>query len=189
MTYDANKLLVSLADAKTYLAISDTAEDGLIGYLLQSISEMFATMCDRPLLSGAYTDYLYGEGHPTIYLNTYPVDTAEDITVAVDEKRVFGVDTQLDADDIWVNADIGSITKIGGVFRRGLPIKVTYTGGYASVPYDLRLAALEALGMVWKRNKDKRFDVASMSRGDVNYQFSNELPPTVTDVIKRYRRG
>lgn len=193
MTYDASAVLVSMQDCKEYLQVdpSDTDTESLIGYLMQSVSRLFKETTGRSLIQEEITEYHDGDGTDCVMLRSAPVSsTAANIAVYLDNSRDFDSDSQISGSSLFVSPDTGEVHYNGGYFDRGQNnIKVVYTAGYtqANIPHDLRIAALEALGAIWKRRQEKRFDVTSSSRGDVNTTYLDDMPHIVRTTLQRYR--
>jgi len=189
MTYASEYFLVSLDDCKTYLGIDDSVKDSEIGYLMQAVSSWFNVMTGRKLVATDVTEYCDGMGTDTVFVDSYPINSdAATIEVYVDPDKEFGADTQLDEDEIAIRGDAGRIQRLGDTFPAGYGnVKVVYNGGYTEVPYDLRLAALETLGIMWRRMQEKNYDVTTISRGDTTRTFLDQLPHTVMNIVKNYK--
>lgn len=191
MTYDSTALLVSVADCKTFLNIDDPAEDSEIGYLMQAVSQMFKDETGRALIEEELTEYYDGRDTDTIMLRSFPLSsTHETISVYLDNDRDFEESSKLASTSLFVDQNMGAVHYEGGIFDRGRSnVKVIYTAGWAqaNIPYDLRAAALEALGVLWNRRDGRRFDTTSRSTGDASYSFLDEMPYTVRDTLKRYK--
>lgn len=190
MTYESEYFLVSLDDVKSYIGVTDTAEDDTIGYLMNLVSKLFDTATGRTLVASDLTEYYEGDGTNKLFLRSYPINsTNETIEVYVDADKVFAADTQIDSNSLFVDGEVGYVEFIGSQFDTWEGIKVVYNGGYTTIPYDLRMAALEAFGVLWKRRSEKRFDTSNVSKGDVNYSYIDDWPYTVHQVLERYRRA
>jgi hypothetical protein len=185
MTYSSAEFLVSLADIRDYLGMETHDDDSVIGFIAASISELFNGETRRKLKAQAVTEYRDGDGTNMLYLQSYPVQSE---TLYVDSQALFGSETLVPSSEYFLEASTGLI-RYGNVFERGRRnIKIAYTGGYASIPYDLQLAYLEAVHTIYKRRQEKRTDVDTLARGETSYTYLQHLPYTVTDVLKRYRR-
>ena len=190
MTYNEDTHIVSLDDAKLYLKLDDQADSSMLGYLLNAVSDMFNTATDRTLIAADLTEYYQGRGTDSIYLRNYPVNsTPATIEVYLDADRTYDAPTQIEAENLWIDSTMGRLVYLGATFPVVYGVKVVYNAGYtrATVPYDLRLAALEALGVLWKRSQEGRFDTETLSRGDVSYTYLSDMPYPVTQAIARYR--
>lgn len=191
MTYESEFFLVSLADSKTYLEVDDTGDDAIIGYLMNVVSKLFDTYTGRTLIATDLTEYYEGQDSESLYLRSYPINsTTSTIEVYVDADRLFTSDTKIDAANLWLDTEMGRLIYVDRKIYRTEPVKVVYNAGYAqsAVPYDLRLAALEALGVLYKRRQEGRFDVSTYSRDVSSYTYLDAMPHTVIDTLKRYRR-
>lgn len=189
MTYESEYFLVSLDDAKEFLGVDDATEDNVIGYLMNVVSKLFDTATGRTLIASDLTEYYEGNGTDTLYLRSYPVNsTNETIEVYIDGNRDFDNGTQIASASLFIDSDMGKLVYVGGTFHKRYAVKVVYSAGYTTVPYDLQGAALEALGVLWKRKSEGRFDTSTLSRGDVSYTYLADMPHTVTETLKRYRR-
>lgn len=190
MTYEEDKHIVNLEDAKLYLKLDDQADSTLLGYLLNSVSDMLNHATDRTLIADDLTEYYQGNDTDSIYLRNFPVNsTTETIEVYLDADRTYDAPTRIKAENLWIDSTMGRVVYLGSTFPVIYGVKVVYNAGYtrATVPYDLRLAALEALGVFWKRSQEGRFDTESVSRGDVSYTYLADMPYTVTQAVVRYR--
>lgn len=191
MTYQSEYLLVELLDCKSYLGVDDPDDNEKIGYLMQSVSQMFKAETNRSLLQEELTEYYDGRDTDTIMLRSTPLSsTHETISVYLDNDRDFTESSKLASTSLFVDQEIGAVHYDGGIFDRGRRnVKVIYTAGWtrANMPHDIRVAALEALGVLWKRMSEKRFDTSTVSRGDVSYSYLEAMPHTVVNTLARYR--
>ena len=187
MTYDANKLLVTVEDGLEYLGIDHGDDADEVGFLIQAVSEMFDAATDRHLLASAHTEYYVGNGTATIYLRNYPVtSTTDNIDIRVDPGREFGTDSRVT--ELWLENETGAVVRKGRWFGQGVPIRAVYNAGYTTVPHDLRLATMNMLSVVWGEKDKKQFNLASMTIGDINYQYLDRIPHKVAQTLMRYRR-
>lgn len=185
MTSDSSVFLVGLDDVRSYLDIDDSDSNDLLGYLMQGISAMFNAATGRELLAADHVEYRTGDGTGTIYVRNPPINsTSETIDVRVDADRNFPESTKIS--DIWIDGSIGHVVRINGAFERTRPVRIEYNGGYESVPYDLRMAALTMVTIAWKERSQKQMDVASMSKGEITYQYLDRLPHKVRMTLQRY---
>lgn len=185
------------AFVKALWNISDTSKDTLIDNLINAISTLVETVRNRTFKKTAYTNELYDipVSSPLLYLKQYPIDTAATLTV-VENDVTLVKDT-----DYRVYATEGYLRRIGGnfaqtptqfnVWKAGFQIvKLTYTGGYNPIPYDLELAAaMWVIQLLSGFTKGALF-VESAAIGDgssVIYDI-REIPPFVDKVIDLYTR-
>ena len=84
--------LDTLANVKTRLGITTSADDTLLGLLQNSADRWIANYCDRDFGGGTYTEYHPG-GSEFIHLRNFPVESVT--SVNVDAGYVFGSSTVL----------------------------------------------------------------------------------------------
>ncbi len=193
MDYVSTKFLVSLSDMKDYLDAGDanSTEEGIIGQLINWASSMFDEETDRNLLADDHIEYYDGNGLKVLNLQNYPVNSSvTEIAAYIDGDWDFTEDTKLDSDSIFIKSSEGQLVYKDGVFTRGNQnIKVSYNAGYSTVPYDLRMACMELVGLLWKERNGKNWGVNSISMQDMSRTFYERgFPPRVEQVLRRYRR-
>jgi hypothetical protein len=85
----------------------------------------------------------------------------------------------------------GKIALIGGVFLKGVAdtdsIKVTYSAGYSTVPYDLQQAVKELVAYWYGRETGRRVGVRSNTAGDTSISYESDVPQAVATIFNRYR--
>ena len=194
MSLNANAIL-TVAETKRFLEIpeADVDYDPDIEDVVNTISQLFATNTRRDTIANSATiEYPEGHDDATIYLRNIPIyETTSSVLIWIDQDHAFGASTLLDRDDYVVDANTGKVTLLDDIFTSyPRSIKVTYYGGYTTVPSDLKWAAKEAAQWFWKRRKGGGVGISSVSSqagGSVSYEDA-ALPKTVTDVLDRYRR-
>jgi uncharacterized phiE125 gp8 family phage protein len=193
MTYASTYFLLSLADLKEYLGLTDTSQDSIVGLILDAVCQQFNEYTGRTLAQNALTEYYDGcDDDAVLQLRSYPVASSPTIQIYDDVDNVFGADTLIDSTAIRVNNLTGQVRLIGDVLSDGFQnIKVVYTAGWAigSVPSDLRLAACEMCGFFWQRALKKDWSLSSVSLGNASISIQeNEMPRSVKLILDRYRR-
>lgn len=192
MEYNSAVFLVTLADMKEYLDITDTTDDGKIGRLLQIVAKELDMTCNRTFLEAAHTEYRDGNGTEELWLKNAPVSLIT--SVSYDSKRQFAADTVLDSTAYFLDSELGRLISNIGPWNRGIRnYKVVYPGGYtqANVPQDLQVAVMERVLQFWKRMKEKRVDETSRSsEGGSSRSFMSEpWPEAVWPTVERYIRS
>lgn len=186
--------LCSLADLKAYLKISGNEQDTFLEGLVDSASGAIETFCGRKLKSRTYTDEKYdGDGTMSVLiLKQYPVSMVD--SLYDDPKGVFGSNTLVDPNSYRLYGEAGIIKLISGVFSAGTQnIKVTYTAGYVTIPYELNLACkILAADYYFKAPAGKgrqgiKTERLAQGQGDISFQ-QKEIPPEVVALLRPYRR-
>ncbi len=194
MSLDSNAL-TNLADVKQALNLNTSTDyDELLETLTNAASKAIAAFCQRDFVSQSYTEYYDGTGTGDLVLNQRPIVTLT--SVWEDSDREFGSDdllTEAD-DDIVVDYTAGIISKIGSsilsdsdaTWSSGIQsVKVTYTAGYTTVPFDVQQACIETV-MHWYNNRG-RLGLSSMSLGGVSVSFGKTaLPEHVQAILAQH---
>ncbi len=180
-------MLVSIADAKTYLGISDNSKDALLTLLITAVGKSIETYCGRTFASTVFTNEEYdGGGTKELRLKNYPVTT---FTKLERNKAEDNSDDweEIDSEDYWVDLNSGIITRSSGFLdfepteEEGLSsdsyfwgkskYRATYTAGFATVPTDIQLAVLISVADLYSRGKAP--NVKSESLGDHSITFAD----------------
>ena len=194
--YDSNVALVSTTSMNSYLGIaSSSTEESECDLLINAASTMAATLCQRGIdengvsrfLATSRTEYYDGDGSDTLHVKAYPLTLVT--TLYVDPDRDYGSSTLVESTDYVTYENEGMIKTDGALLSGGFKsIKLTYTGGYSTVPADLQHAVKELVAFLYKRNTDKRVGVSSVSVGDKSIAYEANIPESVMSTFKRYRR-
>ncbi|WP_018130709.1 head-tail connector protein [Effusibacillus pohliae] len=135
--------LLTLVEAKDYLKIepADTTEDALLERLIDRASSMLERKYGRPLKERAFTDDVYnGSGDPYLVLRTYPVTVTE---VKIDDVPILST-------DYVVQLENGILVR-RGIWPEGIGnIKVSFTGGYQTVPDWLNAECLQLVADLYE---------------------------------------
>lgn len=120
--------------------------------------------------------------HPersSVRIKHVPIDTVTDLRE--DEDGDFGTDAVIDAEDYFVNKELGQIELRGGATFLGGPgsVQVTYSGGYKSVgdvPMQLRMAATEQVAYSYQRRSSMGVTSESVNGMSVTRYVTELLP-------------
>ena len=177
--------LCTLDDVKYFYGIAGTNDetDTLLEDLIGMVSKTFETYCDRVFDSATYTDDFDGD-RKMITLDHYPIISVTSVT---------------DRGEDWTGSTLvsGTYYKISNNSRHILfnssatltryteNVRIVYVAGYATIPYDLKLACMEEV--VKHYISRKRVNVLDESKGEHSLSFSiiDFLPTTLT-ILKRY---
>ncbi|PYS91496.1 MAG: hypothetical protein DMF62_02475 [Acidobacteria bacterium] len=197
MAVDTTIALITLAEAKSFLKITTTSEDSIVGDLINECSVWINTYCGRKLIYPAvpYTEYYDGNGTSQLFLKNWPIITVT--SLYMDYLRAWTADTAIDLTaDVQTDLESGILTLWNNqsLYGQGVGnVRVIYTAGYthnSNVPYDLKLACKKLAA--WKYFQDysqRRYGVASESTGERQVNYSDEpLLPDVKQILNRYRR-
>lgn len=192
---DSNVALVTTTSMNSYLGIaSSSTEEAECELLNNAAGFLAASITARGidgagvsrLLSTSRTEYFDGDNSDTLHVKAYPITAVT--SIYVDADRDYGASTEIDSDDYTYYGPEGTIKTDGALFTGGhKSVKVTYTGGYSTIPADLQQAVKELVAFWYKRNTDKRVGVTNVSVGDKSIGYETNVPESVLSIFKRYR--
>ncbi len=146
-TVDAVKIFIGIPAL-------NTSEDAKLAALITQVSQLICTSIGQPVQAATYTEIYDLENGGNVTVNVRPLNSVT--SVWVDYNRVFGSDTLLDTSrylttltrrgviNLLDYAGLRILNRIAGRLS-GLQskykqvVKVTYNGGYTTVPTDLVL--------------------------------------------------
>lgn len=200
--------LDTLANVKTRLGVSGSADDTLLGLLQDSADRFIANWCERDFEGGTFTEYHPG-GSEFVHLRNYPV--ASVTSVKVDPTYGFGSSTVIATSAYVVHIDWGVIQSLAGPFlprsRLGLVnndiytwtrgprvIQVVYTVATSAVPNDVKEAYARLIGFWYRRVKTESsvtfIDLREQDFGDMSVAYAsapNSVPNEVLELLAAYR--
>jgi len=186
--------LTTLTKVKTYLGISDSDSDTLLGTLIDAASKAIKNYCHDNFDSTEYTEYHDGPRTEDLVLKHRPIISITDIWDDPDRDYEDGDKLDADDDDYVSYADEGIIRAEAHTWNEGNKnIKITYTAGYTSIPADVDLSCQIQVAY-WYNRADKGADAADSERlGDyaITYAKSDAARGQVCDdarvLISTYR--
>ena len=184
--------LTTLAAVKAALGITTSADDAIITALIPQVTALIEGECDRIFSSASPTaEFPRAYDSDRVKLARYPITAVTNVWVSTDVPRVYDASTVLVATDVLPD-DNGYLIRIdGGYFPAGANVvKVSYTGGFATIPGDIERAAQEVIAVKLMKGKNKEYHVGSVTLGEGNIQniVRDDITPSVWDVIRRRRR-
>ena len=201
--------LDTLANVKTRLGVSTSADDSLLSLLQDSADAFIASWCDRDFIGGTYTEYHPG-GAEFIYLRNFPVNSVT--SVKVDPLYGFGAETLIPSTAYVVHPDWGVVQSVFGPLlphaRLGLVnaevsfwtrgpriVQVIYATLTGQVPSDVKEAYARLIGCWYRRTKTEAsanfINVTHQKFGDSTVAYANDavdaLPDDVRELLSPYR--
>lgn len=190
-------MIATLAELKTELGLTDTADDAKLTALMERIQGRFEDFCARGFELAAVTGERHNGGMPFVNLFRFPVvSIAEAKYVAPD-----GAETvYAEGDDFVVSYSRGRLIRLSGAeFPDGVEnIRVSYTGGYTAagatpsggalaMPEGLRRAFVMQVFFEFKNRE--QIGKASVSAGGASVSLAPaRLLPDVEETLAPYRR-
>ena len=177
--------LFTITEYKSYAGITGTGDDSVLTTLAAVVSAMVRQKCDRNRTNGfnsaARTETYSGTADTAIQLKEWPVTTLTSVSEVSDDgstNALTSTDYRLDTEtgilrllgvrlgrfnrNEW--GDINSTWKPSPNFKEGvLNYSVVYTGGYSSIPDDLKLACYKVVDALFaQRRRDPTLEAESI---------------------------
>ena len=205
MAVTLDTALVTAADFKTFRKLSGSGDDTLIALLVSQVSAAVSAWCGRKFAQATYTNEVYdGTGTGALYLRNWPVtspmasghgvwvDQTHQWTTALVEHKLDGTTSSGD----YVVADgedgQGLLSRIGSTWPKVRRcIRVTYQGGYATVPAPVQSAAMRLLAIAYDVTVKGLHAVSSESvevGGGSRTVITREMPDDVRRMLTPFRR-
>lgn len=208
-TASAGPDLISLDDLKFALGITDTSEDAKLRAAITMQSRIIAEYCDRRFgRAEALETFIFDPGEnlrarEPLVLSLYPVAEIAEVSTA----GATGQDYHFDSDSgrLWLTDIQNPYTFLGpyGYWTQQGAVAITYSGGYdlpEQAPARLQRAVIECVSAVRSAYGSGVRDptIREVQHGDTRISYvspsfaagttSQHLTPSVTDLIKPYRR-
>lgn len=189
MALDSNAL-VTLADTKTYLQISDTKYDTILEMLINAVSTMFDNYVGFQIKKKTYTDLLLdGNGAVEFWLPFYPVTNITSLK-EIDSDGSEETLTEGKNNDYIVDEDKGLLIRRDTVWIDDYDsIKISCDGGYETIPKDLQQACFLQVAASFQKFKNKTWGEGSRTFPDGSISIlETELLSEVKVILNKYRR-
>lgn len=175
--------LTSTADVKTYLGVTHSTDDTLIGRLVSAASQWFEAQTGRVFSSTSYDEVQDGCGGRVIVPSYYPLISITSLKVdgvAITASTAYGVDGYyIDGDVIRLRGHYVS-TGIGNV-------ELAYVAGYSATPKDVAQAVIEMASLMYRERTRVGQQTATISGESVNFYYAP--PARVVAAVEAYRRA
>lgn len=178
--------LTTISGVKTFIGLATTSDNSLLEDLVDSVSALFETYCDRQFLSREYTEYQDGKDVDILFTDQYPVTSIT--SIHDDREWAWGSATEVSSSSYRASSDGRSIVfKDTYLLDYYQNIKIIYTAGHGSTPYDLEQACIEEAARLYKNKNQIDISSKSLSDGSVSYVVSDFLPKTLT-ILNKYKK-
>jgi len=196
--------LISLADLKLALGITDTSEDAELQAAITFQSEIISAYCDRRFgLAQALETFTLDPGESVrrreaLVLSLYPVVSVTDVSISGTSTTDYNFDPA--SGRLWLPANqyIYGAWQFYGFGPN--PIAVTYSGGYdlpEQAPARLQRAIIETINQ-GRQSGNRDPTIREVQHGDTRITYvspsfaagstGQHLTASVTDLIQPYRR-
>jgi hypothetical protein len=184
--------LCTVSGVKAYYGLTDSTTDidNLLQSLVDSVSAQFETYCGRTFALSDYVEYYDGSGKNRLSLDQYPITTISGIWDDVNwlwtaSTLISGTYYRTVNNSSLVFSDSATLTK------GEQNIKVAYSAGYATIPYDLEQACIEEVLVKYKVRKNVEIRSKTLPDGTVVYGGTDAKEPfrgSTTEVLNKYRK-
>jgi len=181
--------LVTLSDYKTYKSISSITFDTQLNEIIPAVSTYVKNYCGKTFIDYAFTDLIeiFSNGGNNLFLTETPIIDITSVEVSYD----YGVSyTTLTANvDYYIDVNNDSLYNPNGFPKILNAIRVNYTGGYISLPLDLKIATLDLIDYYINEDyKPKKTEGRSSMENSSNRQITvSALPVHIQRVLEAYR--
>ena len=174
--------LTTLANLKAFLSNPGTNDDTLLQSLLTNASLFIENYINRDIVSLTYNVVIDGTGSRTMVLSDYPVTAVTSVTIDGDVIPPGSVTTS----GFYFNAD--KVILNGYYFNKGYGnVAITYTAGYATVPYDLQQACI-GLVQFWLNDRQRAGEVSRTMGGQTITFSQKDMPPWVATILAQWKK-
>lgn len=192
--------LITLSDYKDMVGTTSSEEDTMISALIPAVSQLVKTYCDTTFVdhySSAKTEIFSPRfAVDTIYLSEYPVNSI----TSVEERTTYGsdYDTLTTASkEYYLDEELDALVRTNASGFKSWPIgpgavKVVYTGGYSTIPGDLKLVVVDLIDFYrHKEHKPRRTSGASHMENPPKSSMRNtaEWPDHIKRVLDLYKNS
>lgn len=181
--------LVTKAEFKAYAGLTSTTQDAAIDSLIPKVSELIKSICGRSFVdyvNDAKVEYPLG-GAAFINVSEPPIIAISSLEYSSDYGATYTTLTEY-VDYTWNRRD-DTIVSISGTDFDSKPnaYRLTYTGGYETLPQDLKLATLDLVNY-YLRNDMAVHSTRSQGSNTVQieYVINTNLPAHIKRVLDLY---
>lgn len=162
--------LATASDVKSYLGVTGTGDDALLGNLVARAEAFFYEQIERPSLEvHAFTETLDGTGKDYIMTRHWPIVTVTSLLIGVEAVPAQFI--QIGSRETKDSRMVYLAPEFNRVFTRGRRnVYISGTAGYPVIPKDVAQTVVEIAARVYQRRK--RIDEVSKQVGGETVSFS-----------------
>lgn len=201
--------LVTLNEVKNYMDINSTTYDAKLSNLIVYASGLIESYCSRTFNAANVTYEYQKGGKPYVFVNNPPINNVWSVAeydgtqyvvltdppvdgglpnVAANANSVPGYTFESDSGKIWkgMTTEISSsISSDQGFTPYPKGVRISYNGGYTSIPNDLKLCCL---ALVKDLHKGMDAQITRFDREQIQQMpYSAGFPPHIRRVLDLYR--
>jgi hypothetical protein len=176
--------LTTLENFKAWIGLDNNPkDDAVLSRLITACSMFIQSWCNRVFASANYTDTISGEHTNVVFLQNVPITAVSSVMIngnAVPAaSTVNGVGYVFGSNQVMVN---------GYRFPRGYNnITISYTAGYATIPFDIEQACIELCALRY-RERDRIGQVSKSLAGEVVAFSQKDMSDDIKTLLQQYKR-
>ena len=179
--------LITLAEYKIYKGISSDTKDTYYESAILEVSDWIRSYCGRQFNNRtSITEYFRGT-ESFYYLKEYPNTSILSVNTSTD-----GQNTQTSLDDgvdYFIEPETGLLETVDDTYFSSISkfrsLEVIYTGGYLTLPEDLKLATMNLVAYYAEKEYKPRLSTGVHNKDNINE--NNELPYYIQQTLDIYR--
>lgn len=186
--------LTTLANVKETLDVSHSDWDDFLTNLIARASQRIEREVGRPLVSASYDEYCDGEGHAFLYLRRGPIVSVTGVYTVTYDSSGNETTATVSAGNYFArnkasegSYDFGYLEHYSGGWVRGQRnYLVSYSAGFASVPYDLEQACISLVVAYFNKRKGWGTNSRDLGSGSVDYTSDFVVSRDLRDTLEPY---
>jgi hypothetical protein len=159
---------------------TDTTDQARVEKLISSATATIERYCNRFFESASRT--VVDLWRSSISFNAIPITAAQ---VFVDAEGVFGDETEV-TKGFWLDKPCGILSWFQ-LYDPWVQVKVVYTGGFSTIPEDLKEAVFKTVKWDKARIFSGQVGIRSQVSGEITTNFDTALPYEVRQTLDLYR--
>lgn len=187
--------LISLDEYKELEGISNTKDDTRLESLISSVSQLVKSYLGYSIVdyfvSAKIEEFSLEWAVDKIDLSEIPVNTVSTVEIRDNPGVAY---TTLSSSEYYADKQISAVYRIGGNTTTTWPVgpgavKITYTGGYQTLPLDLKLAVSDLITYYFRNEHKPRQTLSGATQENTERSSSRYLgfPDHIRRVLDLYR--
>jgi len=186
--------LVTLDNVREALGftVTESGDDSLLTNLINRVSTRIETYCRRKFKVRSYTEYHDGDGSPEVLVDNYPIVSVDSLWDDTDRAFTDSANDLIASGDYIKYETEGAIRLFNNetVFQTGWQnIKVTYSGGYTTIPADIEQASIDWVVTLYRKQKDQTHGYMTKAASGTSIMIDLQaIPKDVKDVLDSHKK-
>lgn len=178
--------LCALADVKAFMGKTDSNADATLGRIITAATDWIQSITNRTFSQQTFSEIRDGSGNSEMLLSNPPVSAM--LSLAVNAVAISA--QTADGQPGYFISNQETLVLSGYVFTRGRKnVRLSYTGGYATVPFAVAQACIELVQSTYQRGQrgGGEVEAKSMAPGGEHFTFRLEdMPPALQRILQDY---